>query len=91
MSEANPTQQNDDKKAEDGLEAARVAAPGGGALEATQRKVDEMKAYTQTSGCGRILEELYEKLVIDQPEHPIDYLIDVVKARAAESKESKEY
>ncbi len=59
----------------DGLDAARLAAPGGGVLEATADKVELMKKYVHESGCSAVLQELYEKLVVDQPADPVAYLI----------------
>ncbi len=68
----------------DGLDAARLAAPGGGVLEATADKVELMKKYVHESGCSAVLQELYEKLVVDQPADPVAYLI-----AALDTKKSK--
>jgi hypothetical protein len=68
----------------DGLEAARLAAPGGGVLEETADKVELMKKYVHESGCSAVLQELYEKLVVDQPADPVAYLI-----AALDTKQSK--
>jgi hypothetical protein len=68
----------------DGLDVARIAAPGGGALENTQAKVAKMKAYAQESGCSQILQDLFESLVVEQPDEPLDYLIQVLQARKAD-------
>jgi hypothetical protein len=70
--------------ARDGLDAARLAASGGGVLEATADKVELMKKYVHESGCSAVLQELYEKLVVDQPADPVAYLI-----AALDSKKSK--
>ncbi len=65
----------------DGLEAARLATPGDGVLEATANKVELMKEYVAKSGCSTVLQDLYEKLVIDQPADPVTYLINALEQK----------
>mmetsp|Transcript_13909 Transcript_13909/g.25745 ORF Transcript_13909/g.25745 Transcript_13909/m.25745 type:complete len:109 (+) Transcript_13909:106-432(+) len=69
----------------DGLAAARLMKPGSGALESTQSKVEDMKEYVQKSECSKVLQELYERLIIDQPEDPVEYLIEAVKIRVRQT------
>eukprot|EP00516_Mucochytrium_quahogii_P003526 CAMPEP_0203762344 /NCGR_PEP_ID=MMETSP0098-20131031/15258_1 /ASSEMBLY_ACC=CAM_ASM_000208 /TAXON_ID=96639 /ORGANISM=" , Strain NY0313808BC1" /LENGTH=55 /DNA_ID=CAMNT_0050656723 /DNA_START=30 /DNA_END=193 /DNA_ORIENTATION=+ len=43
----------------DGLEAARVAPPGGKVLDLTQKRIDEMEEYVKRSKCSEIMQDLY--------------------------------
>ena len=53
-----------------------------------EAKLEEMRAFVQTSGCKEVLHELYEKLVVEQPDDPIDFLIGVLQPRAAAEQKS---
>jgi len=66
------------KKSEDvnrELDVAREAKTGGGVIESTETSLEEMKAYAQSSNCHQVLQELYEQLIIEQPDDPVEYLI----------------
>mmetsp|Transcript_646 Transcript_646/g.955 ORF Transcript_646/g.955 Transcript_646/m.955 type:complete len:86 (-) Transcript_646:13-270(-) len=65
----------------DGLEAARVAPPGGKVLDLTQKRIDEMEEYVKRSKCSEIMQDLYAQIVVSQPDVPIDFLIEVLEAR----------
>lgn len=61
------------------LEAALATAPGGKVVDATQVALDAMQAYVKSSGCNKILQDLYERIVVEQPSDPVAFLIRVVE------------
>jgi len=65
----------------DGLDAARMALPGGGVVASTQAKVDGMKDYVKRSGCAKVLEELYQAVMAEKPKDPVVFLIDLLERR----------
>lgn len=70
-------------KSSDTLSAARLAAPGGHVVESTEASLESMKQYAKNSRCSEVLQELYEKVVIDQPDDVVEFLIRVLKARSS--------
>ena len=52
-----------------------------GVREAAAKALENMKEYSRENKCAEILQDLLEKVIVNQPEDPVSFLIEQIEIK----------